>query len=135
MPRRAPTACREHRCPNLVDAKVGYCKDHIRAHEAAMAKRSKVRHRKYNKQRDSSPEEVELQRFYRTGAWRRVRNDYLARSPLCEHCAMRSRVTVGSIVDHIAERRDGGDSFDQDNMQTLCASCHQHKTNDERGKR
>lgn len=135
MPRRAPTPCREQRCPNLVDSKVGFCKDHIRAHEAAMARKSRSRHRTYNKHRSTTPEEAELQRFYRTGAWRRVRNDYITRSPLCEHCAQGGRVMVGTIVDHIAERRDGGDSFDQKNMQTLCASCHQLKTNQERGKR
>jgi 5-methylcytosine-specific restriction protein A len=131
MPRRAPSPCREQRCPELVDSSVGYCKQHLRAHKA----QAKQRHRKYNKARASNEDERSLQRFYRTASWRNIRAAYITKSPLCELCTLRNRVVVGTVVDHIIERRDGGDDLDMANLQTLCHRCHTVKTNEERSKR
>ena len=131
MPRRAPSPCREARCAALVDSKVGYCPTHLEEHN----RHSKHRHRRYNKARFLDAKENELNRFYRTSTWRKLRTAYISQSPLCEHCTLRNRVTVGTMVDHIHERRDGGDDLDMSNLQTLCHRCHAHKTAEERNKR
>ena len=135
MPRRAPSPCREARCAALVDSKVGYCKQHIRAHEAQAKAKAKHRHRKYNKVRSSDDKEKGLNRFYGTASWKKLRNAYIAKVPLCQHCTLRGKVTEGAMVDHIIERRDGGESLDMSNLQTLCFRCHAYKTAEERNKR
>jgi hypothetical protein len=42
----------------------------------------------------------------------------------CVKCGSRSSLSV----DHIVNRSQGGDSL-MDNLQTLCLTCHDHKTN------
>ncbi len=41
----------------------------------------------------------------------------------------------GLYVDHIVEIRDGGNRLDRANLMLMCASCHQRKTNREKGRR
>lgn len=55
-------------------------------------------------------------------AWRRIRDEHLAQEPFCVECGR-----AGSHVDHILPRRQGG-TDDHGNLQTLCSSCHSHKT-------
>ncbi len=63
---------------------------------------------------------------YNTSAWQRMSAEQLAREPNCRRCGR-----PGKIADHIIPRRqDGAD--DPSNLQTLCAACHQRKTNAER---
>ena len=130
-PKRAPRPCRHRGCPSVVDNKEGFCDDHMREHR----RETKARHRRYNQKRQSSPEERELQRFYRTPAWRNIRKSYITDNPLCHLCSQLGRLTVGTVVDHIVERRDGGENFNYSNLQTLCHRCHTVKTQEERKKR
>lgn len=62
--------------------------------------------------------------FYTGIAWKRLRDWYIARHPLCELCHARP----ATIVDHIKELADGGASLDVCNLQSLCSSCHAVKT-------
>lgn len=61
-----------------------------------------------------------------SSAWRRLREQVLARDPICHICfAQHGRITVATDVDHI-----NGDPSDNDmgNLQGLCHSCHSRKT-------
>ena len=61
--------------------------------------------------------------------WRRFRQYWLARHPLCEECMRRGRTTAASVVDHIVPHRGDCELFWQDgNVQSLCVSCHARKT-------
>ena len=131
MPKRAPMPCRTQRCPKVVDSRIGYCDIHLEEHNRSQ----KGRHRRYNQARSLDPGEAKLARFYQTAAWHKIRTAYMSQSPLCEHCTLRNRVVVGTMVDHIEERRDGGADLDMSNLQTLCHRCHSTKTAEERRRR
>ena len=67
-------------------------------------------------------------RFYQRIAWKRIRALQLQIEPLCRRCRSRGKLIVASVVDHIIAIADGGAELDQDNLQSLCASCHNAKT-------
>ena len=58
-------------------------------------------------------------------AWRRARDAYLAKHPLCALCTQLGAVTRADIVDHVVPHKgDVGLFWDQTNWQSLCKSCH-----------
>ncbi len=61
------------------------------------------------------------------GEWRRVRAWKLAHSPLCEDCNERGLTTAATEVDHVHRLEDGGTHSDE-NLRSLCKSCHSRKT-------
>lgn len=65
--------------------------------------------------------------------WRRLRKAVLRAEPLCRAC----KVELAVEVDHIVPVAEGGAELDRDNVQPLCADCHERKTRAEakRGKR
>jgi len=76
--------------------------------------------------------------FYSLAKWRRLRAWWLARNPLCcdpegihEH---RREAMPATEVDHILPRAQAPElSYSLMNLQSMCKSCHSHKTNRERG--
>jgi len=58
----------------------------------------------------------------------------LAREPLCRHClaANPPRVAASVVPDHIVPLFKGGTDED-DNIQCLCAECHDRKTREDLG--
>lgn len=68
-------------------------------------------------------------------AWDKLRKVVLARDKfLCQACLKNGRVTQGNHVDHINPKAKGG-TDDLDNLQCLCAECHEAKTTRENGGR
>jgi 5-methylcytosine-specific restriction endonuclease McrA len=53
---------------------------------------------------------------------------------LCQRCARRNLVTLGTQVDHVVALEDGGPDTD-DNKELLCDPCHLEKTNEDRARR
>lgn len=82
-----------------------------------------------------SPAPKTADAFYLSARWRRFRNWYIAKNPLCEHCLAEGLVEKATIVDHVVELRDGGDRLSEDNAQSLCAACHNRKSAREMVKR
>lgn len=69
------------------------------------------------------------QDVYNSGTWRRIRNAYMKKHQLCEHCLLLNIITASFICDHIEEIEDNYDRrFDRTNLQALCQSCHNKKT-------
>lgn len=68
--------------------------------------------------------------FYNSRAWRRLRAWTLAGEPMCRSCNK-----VATVVDHILPIRLGGERMDPENLQPLCASCHNKKSRSERGRK
>lgn len=54
--------------------------------------------------------------------WRRIRMMHLADEPLCQRCG-----GAANVVDHIIPKAQGG-TDDEENLQSLCESCHNRKT-------
>ena len=73
--------------------------------------------------------------FYTSVRWRRFRDWYIGKHPLCEMCQAEGREVTAVIVDHIVELKDGGAPLDEDNAQSLCRACHNRKTATEKQKR
>lgn len=63
--------------------------------------------------------------FYNTQAWRKLSLAYKMRHPVCEvvDCHETSYFT-----DHIVPVSEGGDKWDENNLQALCRSCNAVKT-------
>lgn len=71
-------------------------------------------------------------KFYQGTFWRKIRSAILRRdNHLCQECKRNKKVKEGNYVDHIKPRHLGGGE-DFDNLETLCASCHNTKSAKER---
>ena len=73
--------------------------------------------------------------FYRSTAWRKLRAEQLRRQPLCECCLAQGRRTPAHIVVPIRPVNQGGAPLDLENLQSLCAACHNRKSGAERHQR
>ena len=66
---------------------------------------------------------------YQTKFWRVLRITQLSRQPLCQSCLTRGIVTQAEHVDHVFPwARIGLAAFKRNLFQSLCQSCHSHKT-------
>jgi len=67
--------------------------------------------------------------MYDAAAWKRIRAAQLSREPLCAGCATQGRIVQAVQVDHLFSWNDIGKEAFYDNIfQSLCTSCHSHKT-------
>ncbi len=80
--------------------------------------RRKIREQRYNASRPAR------HGFYASPEWRRLRDWYRARNPLCEACQRQGRVTAAELVHHRVEISEGGAPLDPENLESLCWSCH-----------
>ena len=55
--------------------------------------------------------------------WRKIRELYISKHPLCEHCLEAGRYVPVDEVHHIRPVDDGG-THAEDNLVSLCKSCH-----------
>ncbi|WP_217597159.1 HNH endonuclease [Cohnella sp. GbtcB17] len=114
MPSKPKRPCSAPGCPNLTEGR--YCEGH--ADKA----------RQTDRERGTS-----AQRGY-GAAWRKAREGWLRKHPLCVACERQGKLTPANEVDHIRPHR--GDKvlfWDRLNWQSLCKSCHSAKTARENG--
>lgn len=105
MPRKARKPCKHPGCPRLTEEL--YCEEHKPLHP------------------DRPPRES---RGY-TVKWRKARDVYLRKHPLCVKCFAEGRFVKATVVDHIIPHR--GDQhlmWAESNWQALCKPCHDRKT-------
>lgn len=116
MVQRARVPCRHVGCAQLLAAP-GYCDKHLKlVRQQSDATRESASSRGYNSR------------------WRKARNTWLTRHPLCIECAKYRRVIPATVVDHIIPHRGDQDLFwDTTNWQSLCKPCHDKKTAREDG--
>ncbi len=69
--------------------------------------------------------------FYHTQRWRKLRQLVLKSNPLCVECTKHKRITIATVADHIQPVRLGGETWDINNLQGLCESCHNIKSSKE----
>lgn len=107
MPMRLKTPCRQPGCPHLAEPGVSRCPEH-------QARYERRRRQEYEAERAPARE-----RGY-DATWERARRMYLARHPVCERCGR-----PATLVHHQQRLVDGGARLDFDNLEALCAACHQ----------
>lgn len=105
MPLKSKRPCRYPGCKALTTSR--YCEEHAQLEP------------KYERPK-------ELRERYGS-AWRKIRNRYIAKHPLCAHCLRDGRYTAATEVDHIVPLSHGG-KHAESNLQALCKSCHSKKT-------
>lgn len=130
MPYAAPTPCKSPGCPELVkeSSARGYCVGHVRG--ACAPRRTSARRRRM------SDEEFKRDAWYSSKNWTKLRRAYIARYPLCRVCGDNGFVRSADVVDHIVERKDNDTlRLTWSNLQSLCHSCHNIKTAEEKRKR
>jgi 5-methylcytosine-specific restriction protein A len=73
-------------------------------------------------------------KMYKTKMWQQLRDAQLRREPMCVECKRWYRLTPATVADHIVPHKGDPKLFyDPENLQSLCASCHSRKTNQEDG--
>jgi 5-methylcytosine-specific restriction protein A len=72
----------------------------------------------------------ERNRFYQRAAWKRLRARHLQIEPMCRKCRQKGGLVEASHVDHIIPFQSVDDplALDENNLQSLCHSCHSAKT-------
>lgn len=110
MPQRPPSVCRNLGCGKATRNINGFCDD---CQQAGIIKRKR--------KKKTNP-------FYGSAKWKRFRNWYAAKQPLCENCLEKGIFTEMNVVDHIIELKDGGAPLSEDNAKSLCNKCHALKT-------
>ena len=89
----------------------------LRAQSAATAKAELERQRPSAARRGYGPR------------WRRARQAFLKRNPLCVACRAEGRVQTATVVDHVVPHRGDAILFwDRANWQSMCKRCHDRKT-------
>ena len=105
MPRKPKAVCRYFGCEELTENR--YCQKHRRELD-----------RQYNKYKRAPNT---YKRY--SGKWRSIRKKYISSHPLCEKCKDDKMLTPASEVHHIIPLSRGGTN-DENNLMSLCKSCH-----------
>ena len=111
MPYKPKKPCRYPGCNRVTHGT--YCDEH-----------QKMADKEYNK----NGRDMNLQRFYNSKEWRRLRNLKLSYCPLCEECLNSGRLIKANTVDHITPIGQGGAPLELGNLQSLCRECHSRKS-------
>ncbi|WP_257018544.1 MULTISPECIES: HNH endonuclease [unclassified Paenibacillus] len=110
MPIKLKRPCNHPGCPEL--SSEAYCPTHKRE-----------RAREVDRRRGTS-----TQRGY-NGQWRKAREGYLRKHPICVECEAEGQGTTATVVDHIIPHKGDDTLFwDSNNWQALCKRCHDIKT-------
>lgn len=75
---------------------------------------------------DKTKRDKESNKFYHSREWKNLRTLILNENPFCVACGK-----AAQMVDHIKAIKDGGEPLDQENLQSMCNSCHNKKENQE----
>lgn len=118
MPHKPKKPCSYPGCPNLTYGY--YCEEHeqeARKHPVPYT-RNKERDKDYNhNRRDRGSNKA----YGRT--WRKVRDAYRQKHPLCEKCLEQGKLVPVYEVHHIVPVKQGGKNT-EDNLMSLCHRCH-----------
>jgi len=109
MPYKPKHPCSHPGCPLLTDSR--YCEEH-----------KKLTDRQYDKYKRDP---IHRKRYGRV--WKQIRDRYIAAHPLCEECYKKNRLSSAEEVHHILPLSKGG-THDDDNLMSLCKSCHSRIT-------
>lgn len=117
--------CNHPGCKTIIDYDVKYCEKH-----QTQRNKQEYRQRRYNNG------DSKYRAFYRTRAWRKLSRQTLENNPVCVVCYERGIIRPAQIADHRIELKDDWSRrLDPSNIVSMCRSCHNRKTREEREKR
>lgn len=110
--------CNHVGCNQLINFDETYCKKHLI---------------KYSSNYDDYANRKEVGgkyfTFYHSKAWKQLSYSYRLRNPMCELCLKNGIYVKCDVVDHkIPIRSDWNQRLNENNLQSLCHSCHNTKT-------
>jgi len=113
--------CNKIGCLNLCNLGERYCGQH----KHLEGEQKQERHKQYDRQR----RDKKSARFYKSQAWRRVRQQALIRDHgLCQDCLKLERITPADTVHHEVEiSQDWSKRLDIVNLVSLCSACHNRR--------
>lgn len=118
--------CKKIGCKKLIEKGInnGYCDEHKEFGEQKIKEANKIRYADYDKTRDPK-----LVAFYHGVKWKRLRESVLSRDNyLCQDCLASNRLVGAEEVHHIIEvKEDWNKRYDEDNLISLCKSCHRKR--------
>lgn len=115
MPKKPKSPCRFRGCPELTEEK--YCEKHrkLESHYYNKYKRDPDTYKRYGNR------------------WRRIRQFYIKEHPVCELCERKNILRPVEEVHHIVSLSKGG-THREENLMSLCKSCHSRITATEGGR-
>ena len=69
--------------------------------------------------------------IYNSWKWRKFAKRYKENNPLCIKCEEEGIVSSAYVADHIQRIEDGGEVFNENNIQSLCEFHHNQKSGKE----
>lgn len=115
-------------CRHPVPITEKYCESHKKVGKDREVRFAKEREAKRLRFKGSSNERGYGYR------WKKLRDRFIQKHPHCVECLKNGVITLATDVDHIIPHR--GDPkllYDENNLQSLCKSCHSKKTAREDG--
>lgn len=108
MPLKSNKQCAKAACWKIIDGSLSYCPKHKpKPFKNILRNNTKI---------------------YNTRRWRKLSKKQLADEPLCRSCKKKGKVMLATHSDHIISISEGGEPFEQSNLQSLCIKCHTRKT-------
>lgn len=94
---------------------------------------------KENNQRRQTDKRKLRQKAYQSSEWRKLREVYLKRNPLCEECLLKGKITPAVDVHHKKSPFKNNEVnksllLDYNNLQALCKECHGDIHNRQQGR-
>ena len=124
MPHRNKKPCSKPGCPKLVAAGQTYCNKHKKEYKS-----------RRNKKYDREKRDKKISKFYSSSTWKKIRDRYIKKNPLCEICKEKGLSEVADEVDHIVRIKvNWSKRFNSKNLQSLCHKCHMKKSAKDREK-
>lgn len=96
--------------------------------QCSMPNRPKKKNRPWLPERKPFQRHVDNSSFYNGSKWRKVSRLHKEKHPLCVKCLEEGKSTAVEFTDHIVRIEDGGDKYDESNLQSLCAFHHNQKS-------
>jgi 5-methylcytosine-specific restriction enzyme A len=123
MPPRPKRPCKKPGCPALVNPDEGqYCPKHLPMQQRDTRSRFDALDRRKT---------AETKAFYSSAQWTLTSKMHRQKEPLCRRCKKNGYVVQGELVHHNPPLEEllktGGNPFSDDNLETLCTSCHQRE--------
>ena len=114
--------CNQVGCLELINFNTRYCDKHKDSNDHK-------ENNKLNYQYDKK-----YKQFYNSASWRKLRKSVMIKHDwLCANCEREGKYRVADVVDHIIEVKDDwGKRLDSNNLEPLCHTCHNIKTQRER---